>query len=110
VSVIALNQPRPLVVEAMPGPDGPRPRTVVWRGRRRVVVSIDDEWQVDDEWWCDEICRRYFAVTLADGARLTLYYDQLAATWWAHGGPGGPARFSLGTHTQLARVDGNRGG
>jgi hypothetical protein len=77
-----LNAPRPLVVEAVDGPDGPRPRWVVWRGRR-AVASIDDEWQIDDEWWRAEVSRHYFAVTLADGSRLTLFHDPLAGTWWA---------------------------
>ncbi len=76
-----LNAPRPLVVEAADGPDGPRPRWVLWRGRR-AVASIDDEWQVDDEWWRAEVSRHYFAVTLADGSHLTLFHDQLAGTWW----------------------------
>ena len=76
-----LNAPRPLVVEATDGPDGPRPRWVLWRGRR-AVASIDDEWQVDDEWWRAEVSRHYFAVTLADGCHLTLFHDQHAGTWW----------------------------
>ena len=78
-----LNAPQPLEVEAVGGPDGPRPRWVVWHGRRRAVASIDEEWQVDDEWWRDEVSRRYYAVTLADGGRLTLFHDQIRGTWWA---------------------------
>jgi hypothetical protein len=56
---------------------------VVWRGKRRAVASIDDEWEIDDEWWRDEVSRRYFAVTLADGSGLTLFHDRLAGAWWA---------------------------
>ena len=77
-----LNAPRPLVVEAADGPNGPRPRWIRWRGRR-AVASIDDEWQVDDEWWRAEVSRHYFAVTLADGCHLTLFHDRVAGTWWA---------------------------
>ena len=32
--------------------------------------------------WQDEIRRRYFAVTLADGIRLTLFCDLITETWW----------------------------
>lgn len=77
-----LKTPRPLAVEGEDGPDGPAPRWVTWRGKRRPVASVEDDWRVDDEWWCDEVSRHYFAVTLADGCRLTLFLDRLAGTWW----------------------------
>ncbi len=77
-----LKAPRPLVVEATDGPDGPVPRWVAWRGKRRAVASVEDDWRVDDEWWRDEISRHYFAVTLADGCRLTLFLDRIMGTWW----------------------------
>ena len=79
----ALNAPRPLVVEAVDGPDGPVPQWVVWRGKRQRVVAVEDEWQIDDEWWRDEVSRRYFSVTLADARRVTLFHDRIAGTWWA---------------------------
>jgi hypothetical protein len=77
-----LKVPRPLVVEAEEGPDGPVPRGVTWRGTRRAVATVEDDWRVDDEWWRDEVSRHYFTVTLADGCRLTLFFDRLAGTWW----------------------------
>jgi len=128
--VKALKVPEPLAVEAVDSPDGPRPRWVVWRGKRRAIASVDDEWQIDDEFSVfpfsvspkriveppespalsvsirdarprdqglydressapatgepqGEISRRYFAVTLENGARLTFYYDWIDRTWWA---------------------------
>ena len=32
--------------------------------------------------WQGEIQRRYFAVTLVDGCRLTLFLDGVNGTWW----------------------------
>jgi hypothetical protein len=78
-----LNAPRPLLIEAVDSPDGSVPQWVVWHGRRLRVASVDDIWRVDDEWWRDEVRRRYFTVTLADGRRLTLFHDQMDGTWWA---------------------------
>ena len=72
------------MVEAEADATGPRPRWVVWRGTRRPVVAVDDEWQVDDEWWRDEVRRRYFALVLANGRRLTIFHDQRTDTWWTH--------------------------
>lgn len=80
-----LNAPRPLAVEAVATPDGPQPVGVVWRGRRRRVVAIDDEWRVDDAWWRVPISRHYFVVRLAGDHRLTLFLDRLAGTWWQQG-------------------------
>jgi hypothetical protein len=78
-----LKVPRPLVVEAEAGLDGPTPCWVVWRGKRRRVAELGEEWRVDEEWWRDEVSRHYFAVTLADGCRLTLFLDRLAGTWFS---------------------------
>ena len=77
-----LKAPRPLAIEAEDGPDGPVPRWVTWRGKRRPVAAVEDDWRVDDEWWRNEISRHYFAVTLADGCRLILFLDRIAGTWW----------------------------
>jgi hypothetical protein len=77
--------PRLLAVEAEEDFDGPVPRWVVWRGKRRRVASVEDDWRIDDEWWRDEISRHYFAMTLADGCRITLFLDRIAGTWWEQG-------------------------
>jgi hypothetical protein len=81
---VPLHAPRALAVGAEVGPDGPVPRWVVWRGQRRRVAAIDEEWRVDDEWWRDEISRHYFVVRLDDERRLTLFLDRLGGTWWQH--------------------------
>jgi len=78
----ALKTPRSIAVEAEVGLDGPLPRWVVWRGRRRRIAEIVDEWRVDDEWWRAEVRRHYFAVLLADGSHLTVFCDLLEGTWW----------------------------
>jgi hypothetical protein len=77
-----LHVPRPLAVTASDGPDGTVPQSVVWRGRRRPVAQIEEVWLIEDEWWREPIRRRYFAVTLADGRRLTLFHDLRQDTWW----------------------------
>jgi hypothetical protein len=78
----ALKTPRPIAVEAEAGSDGPLPRWVVWRGRRRRIAEIVDEWRVDDEWWRAEVRRHYFAVLLAEGSHLTVFCDLLEETRW----------------------------
>ena len=81
---VPLLAPYPLTVEAEDGPDGPVPQWVVWRGQRRGVVAIEDEWRVDDEWWRDEVSRHYFAVRVEGDRRLTVFLDRVAGTWWQH--------------------------
>ena len=75
-----LNEPRPAAVEAtLRG----TPKAVLWRGVYQDVATIHDTWRIDDEWWRDEIARRYFAVELESGRRLTLYHDLVADAWYA---------------------------
>ncbi|GAB4325044.1 MAG: hypothetical protein Kow0010_07340 [Dehalococcoidia bacterium] len=75
-----LNEPQPVAVDAAPGGS---PRAVLWRGRYRRVAAIADTWRIDDEWWRTEIARRYYAVDLEGGGRLTLYHDLLEDAWYA---------------------------
>ncbi|MBI5947794.1 MAG: hypothetical protein HY875_06635 [Chloroflexi bacterium] len=56
---------------------------MLWRGAYRRVTTIHDRWRIDDEWWRDEISRRYFAVELEGGRRVTLYHDLVADAWYA---------------------------
>ena len=77
-----LNQPRPAAVEA--GDDG-APRAMLWRGRYLRVLAIHDSWRIDDEWWRDEIARRYFAIELEQGRRLTVYQDMVSGAWCEQG-------------------------
>lgn len=75
-----LNTPVPLAVEA----DARGvPRAVLWRGAYRRVAAIHESWRVDDEWWRQEVARRYFAVELEGGRRVTIFRDLLRNAWYA---------------------------
>jgi hypothetical protein len=56
---------------------------MLWRGVFRRVRAIHDTWRIDDEWWRDEIARRYFALELEGGRRVTVFHDLVADTWFA---------------------------
>jgi hypothetical protein len=75
-----LNQPAPIAVEA---DEHGAPRAVLYRGALRPVAAITDTWRIDDEWWRDEIARRYFALELQGGRRLTIYHDLVRDLWYA---------------------------
>lgn len=75
-----LNAPRPAAVE--PNAHG-EPAAVVQRGGAyRRIARIDDTWRIDDEWWREEISRRYFAVAMENGKRITLYHDLIRDLWY----------------------------
>lgn len=74
-----LNAPE--AVEVAAGDDG-FPRTVVLRGRRLEVASIEDCWRIDEEWWRGRpITRLYFEALLTDGRRVTVYHDLVDGSW-----------------------------
>lgn len=74
-----LNRPRGIAAEANAAGE---PTAIAWRGRMVAVRAILDRWRVDDEWWREEIARRYFAVELAGGRRLTVYQDLVTGEWF----------------------------
>ena len=74
-----LNEPAPVAVEAG---KGGQPAAVLWRGAYRRVGAIHDTWRIDDEWWREEIARRYFAIQLDDGRRMTVYHDLVRDAWY----------------------------
>jgi len=55
------------------------------QGRFQRVRAIHETWRIDDEWWREEIARRYFAVELENGRRLTIYHDLVSGGWFAQG-------------------------
>ena len=64
-----------------------RPVTLVLRGRRLRVTSIDDLWEVSDEWWRPRpIARRYYMVTMEGGVRITLFRDLVDGAWYRQRG------------------------
>ncbi|ADJ25744.1 conserved hypothetical protein [Dehalogenimonas lykanthroporepellens BL-DC-9] len=77
----AVNLPEPLEIRA----DADYQPLAVRRHRRWLQVAvIEDTWRLDDEWWRPApLSRRYYAVMLAGGQRLTLFHD-LAGGGWYH--------------------------
>jgi hypothetical protein len=50
------------------------------------VADVSDVWRVDDGWWrspAEQVSRLYYALTLENGAQLTLYHDLLRGSWHA---------------------------
>jgi hypothetical protein len=91
-----LNQPKPTAVEATALGE---PAAIVIQGRFQRVRAIHDSWRIDDEWWRDEIARRYFAVELENGRKLTVYHDLVGDGWFAQGYDG--PRTKDGTTTRI---------
>lgn len=77
-----LNQPKPAAVEANTRGE---PAAVVVQGRFQPVRAVHDSWRIDDEWWREEIARRYFAVELENGRKLTVYHDLVGGGWFIQG-------------------------
>jgi hypothetical protein len=56
-----------------------RPVSVVLRGRRLEVASIEDIWEIDDEWWRPvPVHRLYYRTITTDGISLTVFRDGAA--------------------------------
>ncbi len=80
-TVVSLNTPRLLTVSV--GQDG-SPRTVQLPGEDVLAVEdVVDTWRIDDEWWRQEISRRYWHLTLADGRRITVFEALVNEGWYA---------------------------
>jgi hypothetical protein len=75
-----LNQPKPAAIEANQYGE---PAAVVVQGRFQSVRTIHDSWRIDDEWWREEIARRYFAIELENGRKMTVYHDLIGDGWFA---------------------------
>jgi hypothetical protein len=75
-----LYRPRPATVEA--GADG-----VPARVGRGAVDSVREEWLVEDRWWTARpLRRRYFELTLADGANAVVFCDLVSGKWYSQKG------------------------
>jgi hypothetical protein len=75
-----LYRPRPARVEA--GEDGAPAR--VGRGE---VDCLREEWLVEDRWWTARpLRRRYFELTLADGANAVVFCDLVSGRWYSQKG------------------------
>ena len=80
----SLNLPVPVDVEE---DEHQRPASLVLRGHRLRVSSIDDLWEVADEWWRPgPVARRYCMVTMEGGVRITLFRDLVDGAWYRQRG------------------------
>lgn len=77
------NTPRPVKVAT--DRQG-RPLSLRVGGSTKKVLQILEVWQIDDEWWRKPISRRYAALVLEDGRRVTVYNDLLAGGWFLQEG------------------------
>lgn len=77
-----LSPPRPVRVTT--GADG-APFCVMWEGRRRMVMSLRDEWLVQDRWWTDQpIDRHFYELVLEPGRVMTVYRDTRTNQWFCY--------------------------
>jgi hypothetical protein len=59
------------------------PRAVLLRGGWRRVARLEEVWRIDDGWWRpNPVARTYFRLAMEDGQLVTVYRDDLEATWW----------------------------
>ena len=60
-----------------------RPSAIISRGRRAVVASIEDVWEIVDEWWrTSPVARRYYQVAIQGGATTTVFHDLTSGAWY----------------------------
>ena len=79
-----LNLPVLIVVEA---DAHQQPLTLVQRGRRLKVASVDSLWKIDEEWWREKpIIRMYYQLTTEDGRRITVFRDLTSGEWYQQRG------------------------
>lgn len=77
-----LDQPRPISVVV--SPTG-LPHAVVFRGRRRPVVAVRDDWLVQDRWWTDTpVDRHYYELVIDPGRHIVIFLDLRDRAWFAH--------------------------
>lgn len=66
------------------GPSIEKLQAIRTDGQWMSVVSIEDLWKINDEWWRgedQEIERVYFALTLENSQRLTIFHDLVRDEW-----------------------------
>jgi hypothetical protein len=59
-----------------------RPFVVRLKKKPVLVKDVVNVWRIDEEWWRKPISRLYFLLELESGARLTVFRDLLAGTWY----------------------------
>ena len=64
-----------------------RPRVLEQKGRKIIVASIDDLWQIHEEWWRERPgARMYYQLTAQDGDCITIFRDLVDGLWYRQGG------------------------
>jgi hypothetical protein len=75
-----LYRPRPVTVQ----PDGHGAPAAVGRGE---VEAIREQWLVEDRWWtAHPLRRRYFELTMNDGADRVVFCDLESGRWFTQTG------------------------
>ena len=75
-----LYRPRPATVQT--GPDG-----TPMRVGRALVESMREKWLVEDRWWTARpVRRRYFELTMADGASVVVFCEMDSGRWYSQRG------------------------
>jgi hypothetical protein len=59
-----------------------RPFVVRLKKRPVLVKDVVNVWRIDEEWWRKPISRLYFSLELENGARITVFRDLVAGTWY----------------------------
>ncbi len=57
------------------------PLSLVYKGQRRKVVKVYEQWRIADDWWGDEVRRDYFKIETAQGV-CDIYHDTVANRWY----------------------------
>jgi len=60
-----------------------RPTAFWWRGRRRRVGQIQEQWQDAGAWWAGEEPRWFFRVE-SDGVLYEMAADAKGRQWWMY--------------------------
>ncbi len=68
--------------------DGGMPASLIYKGRRRKVAKVYEQWRIADSWWSDEVRRDYFKIETAPGLVCDIYHDTIADRWYLTKGHG----------------------
>lgn len=74
-----VNLPEPVMVRE----DTAQPAAIQLNRRWLAVERVAESWRLDDEWWRPRpLARRYYAVILSGGRRLTVFKDLTDGRWY----------------------------
>lgn len=75
-----LNEPR--LIDVRTGSSG-HPVAIAEKKKVVSIVSIENYWLTKDRWWRPKsVERAFYEVILGDGQHLTIFFDQLAKSWY----------------------------